>query len=279
VTSGTPALRAHALRKSFGPHEILTGIDFSVNHGEVVCVVGPSGSGKSTFLRCLNWLTPPTSGEIWIGEALLGQKRRADGTLAPLAQAEIRRQRSRLGTVFQHFNLWPHMTALENVMEGPRSVQKLRSAEARDLAATTLIRVGLGDRLDRYPGQLSGGQQQRVAIARALAMGPEILLFDEPTSALDPELVGEVLDVMADLAARHTTMVVVTHELGFAAAAADRIVMMDCGRIIESGSPRQVLAEPTSDRARDFVGRFLSRTAALTALTALPRLPDLEPKG
>jgi ABC-type polar amino acid transport system ATPase subunit len=170
--------------------------------------------------------------------------------------------------VFQHFNLWPHMTALDNVMEGPRAVHGLSPADARDLAMTTLARVGLAERVGHYPGQLSGGQQQRVAIARALAMTPEILLFDEPTSALDPELVGEVLDVMADLARRHTTMIVVTHELGFAAAAADRIVMMDAGRIIEAGPPRQILAEPDSPRTRDFVARYLGRNAALTALTA-----------
>jgi ABC-type polar amino acid transport system ATPase subunit len=160
------------------------------------------------------------------------------------------------------------MTAVENVMEGPRAVHGLKAAEARDLAMATLARVGLADRVMHYPGQLSGGQQQRVAIARALAMKPEILLFDEPTSALDPELVGEVLDVMADLASRHTTMIVVTHELGFAAAAADRIIMMDAGRIIEAGSPRQVLAEPTSTRTHDFVSRYLGRNAALTTLTA-----------
>jgi polar amino acid transport system ATP-binding protein len=267
MTESPPALRAQGLRKSFGPNEILRGLDLSVQHGEVVCIVGPSGSGKSTLLRCLNWLTPPTSGEVWIGNALLGQIRRKDGLLTPIGGAALRKQRSRIGTVFQHFNLWPHMTALGNVMEGPRTVQKLKAGEARDLAMATLARVGLSDFADRYPGQLSGGQQQRVAIARALAMAPEILLFDEPTSALDPELVGEVLDVMDDLAKRHTTMIVVTHELGFAAAAAHRIVMMDAGRIIEAGTPRQVLADPTTARARDFVGRYLRRTAALTALT------------
>ena len=266
--TGQPiALRAHALHKSFGALEILGGIDFEIARGEVVCLVGPSGSGKSTLLRCLNWLSPPDRGEVWIGDALLGQVRHHDGTLARLSRSALRRQRSRIGMVFQHFNLWPHMTALENVMEGPRTVRGLKATDARDLAASTLTRVGLGGRTGHYPGQLSGGQQQRVAIARALAMEPEILLFDEPTSALDPELVGEVLDVMSELASRHATMVVVTHELGFAAAAADRIVMMDAGRIIESGPPGQVLAEPNTPRARDFVARCLGRNAALTALT------------
>ena len=267
MNGSSVALRASCLHKSFGALEILGGIDFEIARGEVVCIVGPSGSGKSTLLRCLNWLSPPNRGEVWIGDALLGQRRKPDGTLAPLPPSALRRQRSRIGMVFQHFNLWPHMTALENVMEGPRSVRGLGAAAARDLSAATLTRVGLGARTGHYPGQLSGGQQQRVAIARALAMEPDILLFDEPTSALDPELVGEVLDVMSDLASRHTTMVVVTHELGFAAAAADRIVMMDAGRIIESGSPRQVLATPQTHRTRDFVARYLGRNAALTALT------------
>jgi polar amino acid transport system ATP-binding protein len=268
MTETVPALRAQGIHKVFGTRQVLSGIDLSVERGQVVCLVGPSGSGKSTLLRCLNWLAPPSKGDVWIGDTLLGQVRRPDGSLGPMSGKILRKQRSRIGMVFQHFNLWPHMTAVENVMEGPRAVHGLKAAEARDLAMATLARVGLADRVMHYPGQLSGGQQQRVAIARALAMKPEILLFDEPTSALDPELVGEVLDVMADLASRHTTMIVVTHELGFAAAAADRIIMMDAGRIIETGSPRQVLAEPTSIRTRDFVSRYLGRNAALTTLTA-----------
>jgi polar amino acid transport system ATP-binding protein len=262
----TAALRAQGIRKTFGANEVLCGIDLSVARGEIICIVGPSGSGKSTLVRCLNWLSPPSQGNVWLGDTLLGQTRRPDGSLAPVPARTLRRQRARIGMVFQHFNLWPHMTAIENVMEGPRAVHGLPKIAARDLAMTTLSRVGLAECGDHYPGQLSGGQQQRVAIARALAMQPEILLFDEATSALDPELVGEVLDVMADLAARRTTMIVVTHELGFAAAAADRIVMMDAGRIIESGPPRQVLAEPESARTRKFVARTLSRNAALTAL-------------
>jgi polar amino acid transport system ATP-binding protein len=268
MTSPPTALRARAIHKSFGTREVLSGIDLDVARGDVVCLVGPSGSGKSTLLRCLNWLAPPTSGEVWVGDTMLGQTRRPDGQLRPVSAAVLRRQRSRIGMVFQHFNLWPHMSALENVMEGPRAVHGLPAAEARELAMTTLIRVGLGERVAHYPSQLSGGQQQRVAIARALAMKPDILLFDEPTSALDPELVGEVLDVMSDLVARHATMIVVTHELGFAAAAASRIVMMDAGRIIESGPPRQVLAEPVAERTRDFVSRYLARNAALASLTA-----------
>jgi polar amino acid transport system ATP-binding protein len=264
----TPALHAHGIHKSFGAREVLTGIDLSVTRGEVVCLVGPSGSGKSTLLRCLNWLAPPSQGEVWLGDTLLGQQALADGSRAPLPAKLLRRQRSRIGMVFQHFNLWPHMTAMENVMEGPRAVLRMSKAVAQDLAMTTLTRVGLSDRAQHYPAQLSGGQQQRVAIARALVMQPEILLFDEPTSALDPELVGEVLDVMADLAFRRTTMIVVTHELGFAAAAADRIIMMDGGRIIESGTPRQILAEPSLPRTHLFVARYLARNAALSALTA-----------
>jgi polar amino acid transport system ATP-binding protein len=268
MTEPSAALRAEGIRKAFGMREVLGGIDLTVSRGEVVCIVGPSGSGKSTFLRCLNWLSPPSSGAVWLGDTLLGQVRREDGSFGPMPNKTLRQQRSRIGMVSQHFNLWPHMTALENVVEGPRAVHGLKATEARDLAMTTLTRVGLAERVAHYPGQLSGGQQQRVAIARALAMQPELLLFDEPTSALDPELVGEVLDVMADLASRHTTMIVVTHELGFAVAAADRIVMMDAGRIIESGPPRQILAAPASARTRDFVSRYLSRNAALTALTA-----------
>jgi len=270
VTESSPALRAEGIVKIFGAREVLGGIDLSVGRGEVVCIVGPSGSGKSTLLRCLNWLSPPSAGAVWVGDTLLGQVRRPDGGLGPMPKRTLRQQRSRIGMVFQHFNLWPHMTALENVMEGPRAVHGLKAAAARDLAMSTLTRVGLAERVTHYPGQLSGGQQQRVAIARALAMQPELLLFDEPTSALDPELVGEVLDVMADLALRHTTMIVVTHELGFAAAAADRIVMMDAGLIVEAGPPRQILAAPTNVRTRDFVSRYLSRNAALTALTAAP---------
>jgi polar amino acid transport system ATP-binding protein len=262
------ALRALGIHKSFGAHNVLGGVDLSVARGEIVCIIGPSGSGKSTLLRCLNWLSPPDLGEVWLGDTRLGQTRRPDGRLAPVPAGTLRRQRARIGMVFQHFNLWPHMSAIENVMEGPRAVHGLGRSEARDLAMTTLSRVGLAEQGGRYPGQLSGGQQQRVAIARALAMRPEILLFDEATSALDPELVGEVLDVMADLAGRRTTMIVVTHELGFAAAAADRIVMMDAGRIIEAGPPRQVLAESEQARTRAFVARTLSRTAALTALIA-----------
>jgi len=267
MTEPSPALRAEGIRKVFGMREVLGGIDLNVARGEVVCIVGPSGSGKSTFLRCLNWLSPPSAGAVWLGDSLLGQVRRDDGSYGPMPKKTLRQQRSRIGMVFQHFNLWPHMSALENVMEGPRAIHGLKAGQARDLAMTMLTRVGLAERVAHYPAQLSGGQQQRVAIARALAMQPEVLLFDEPTSALDPELVGEVLDVMADLAARHTTMIVVTHELGFAAAAANRIVMMDAGLIVEAGPPRQILAEPTNPRTRDFVSRYLSRNAALTALT------------
>jgi len=253
------AIRAEKICKSFGGLDVLRSLSLSVWPSQVVCVIGPSGSGKSTLLRCLNWLSPPTSGRIWIGNELLGMKQTDDGALVPLPDILLRRQRSRIGMVFQSFNLWPHRTAIENVMEGPIVVRRLRKAEARDRAATLLERVGLADKSEVYPARLSGGQQQRVAIARALAMEPEILLFDEPTSALDPELVGEVLDVMRALAEQNTTMIVVTHEIGFAAEAADRIIFMDEGAIIEEGAPKEFLSNPKEPRSRQFLDRYLSR--------------------
>jgi len=266
VSETVPAISAHKVSKTFDKFQAVLDVDLTVQSGEVVCIIGPSGSGKSTLLRCLNWLSPPTSGEIRIGGELLGLRHGEGGQLHVVPASELRRQRSRVGMVFQGFHLWPHLTALGNVMEGLRVVRRLPRTEAHDRAMATLERVGVAAKSANYPAQLSGGQQQRVAIARALAMEPEILLFDEPTSALDPELVGEVLDVMADLAARRTTMIVVTHELGFAAEAADRIVVMDGGRILEEAAPARLFAEPTHARTREFVRRYMHRTETLVRL-------------
>jgi polar amino acid transport system ATP-binding protein len=263
--SGVPAIRAESITKTFGDLIVLRSVSLSVHPGEVVCVLGPSGSGKSTLLRCLNWLSPPTSGEIWIGGERLGLQETKAGKLIALPEAKLRQQRSRIGMVFQAFNLWPHRTAIENVMEGPLVVRRMPRTEARDRAAVLLDQVGLSDKKDVYPVKLSGGQQQRVAIARALAMEPEILLFDEPTSSLDPELVGEVLGVMKALARRHTTMIVVTHEIGFAADAADRIIFMDQGVIVEEGEPQAFFSAPREARSRQFLERFLTRNAAVLA--------------
>jgi len=260
-----PALRAEAITKTFNTVTVLAGIDLKVMPGEVVAIIGPSGSGKSTFLRCLNWLTPPTSGYVWIGGELFGAMERPGGSISPLPTRLLQQQRRRVGMVFQSFNLWPHRTAVENVMEGPLVVKGVPKREAREQAMALLRRVGLEDRAGYYPARLSGGQQQRVAIARALAMEPEILLFDEPTSALDPELVGEVLSVMKDLAAADTTMVVVTHEIGFAMEIADRVVMMDRGRIVEEAPPAALLAGPKEERTQAFLRQVRSRNAALSA--------------
>jgi polar amino acid transport system ATP-binding protein len=260
--SDSPAgslIRVDKISKMFGSRSAVDGVSFEVARGEVVCVLGPSGSGKSSMLRCLNWLAPPTAGAIYLAGERLGMRDGVDGRAVPLPERIVRRQRARFGMVFQQFNLWPHRTALENVMEGLLIVRRLPKAEALDKAEETLSRVGLAARQDAYPSQLSGGQQQRVAIARALAMEPEILLFDEPTSALDPELVGEVLEVMRDLARKHVTMIVVTHEMGFAADMADRILFMDEGRLIEQTPPAQFFSEPTSRRAHRFLERLLRK--------------------
>lgn len=260
MTDSMPAIRAEHLVKTFGDLTVLNDISIEVAKGEVVCVLGPSGSGKSTLLRCLNWLSPPTSGTVWIGDEMLGMERAGNGALKPSGDARLRQQMSRIGMVFQSFNLWPHRTAIGNVMEGPMIVRGLSREAARERAMAILERVGLKDKAWSYPAKLSGGQQQRVAIARALAMEPEILLFDEPTSALDPELVGEVLDVMQALAEQHTTMIVVTHEIGFANEAADRIVFMDEGLIIEEGRPADFLSSPKEPRSRQFLDRYMKRT-------------------
>ena len=251
-----PLVHVRGLAKSFGSHRVLEGVDLDVATGEVVVLLGPSGSGKSTLLRCLNHLERPDAGFVQIGGELIGY-RSAGGRLHELRAAAITRQRARIGMVFQQFNLFPHRTVLENIVEAPTSVRGLRRDEAAAEARELLDRVGLGGREDAYPRQLSGGQQQRVAIARALAMRPQVMLFDEPTSALDPELVGEVLSVMRDLARSGMTMIVVTHEIGFAREVADTVVFLDQGRIVETGPPAEVLLNPRHERARTFLAAVL----------------------
>ena len=252
-----PLLIARDVRKRFGPHEVLKGVSLEVARGEVVCVIGPSGSGKTTFLRCLNHLERIDSGRIEIDGELVGYRERGDGTLVEDAPREVARKRAEIGFVFQRFNLWPHLTAVENIIEAPVHVRGERRAEAVATAERLLARVGLLDKRDAYPAKLSGGQQQRVAIARALAMRPKLMLFDEATSALDPETVGEVLGVMAELAAEGMTMVCVTHEMGFAREAADRVVMMDDGVVIEEGPPERIFTNPHSERTRQFLSKIL----------------------
>jgi polar amino acid transport system ATP-binding protein len=248
-------LRARNVRKSFGQLEVLRGIDMDVAAGEVVVLLGPSGSGKSTFLRCINHLETPDGGSIHVAGQLIGFRTHG-GRVHHLRPREVTRQRRDIGMVFQHFNLFPHQTVLQNVIEAPVGVLRRPKKEARERAHDLLRRVGLSDKADAYPRQLSGGQQQRVAIARALAMQPKLMLFDEPTSALDPELVGEVLATMRDLAHDGLTMVVVTHEISFAKEAADRVVFMDEGRVLESGPP-SVLDRPSNPRTQAFLKRFL----------------------
>jgi polar amino acid transport system ATP-binding protein len=247
---------ARGVRKSFGSHEVLRGVDFSVQEGAVACLIGPSGSGKSTLLRCINHLEPIDAGAVLVDGALVGHRLHGDH-IVELREAHIARNRMRIGMVFQRFNLFAHMTALENIMCAPMAVKKVTRSQARQLAHELLDSVGLADRAGHYPAQLSGGQQQRVAIARALAMRPRLMLFDEPTSALDPELVGEVLTVMRDLAASGMTMVVVTHEIAFAREIATSISFMDQGVIVEQGAPADVLDRPRSPRTRSFLQAVL----------------------
>ncbi|MFD0819314.1 amino acid ABC transporter ATP-binding protein [Micromonospora zhanjiangensis] len=249
-------VRAENVHKAFGPLEVLKGIDLEVRTGEVCCVLGPSGSGKSTFLRCINHLEKINAGRIWVDGELIGYRERG-GKLHEMRDKEIAAQRRSIGMVFQRFNLFPHMTALDNVAEAPVQVLRESRAASRERAVALLERVGLGAKLDAYPGQLSGGQQQRVAIARALALRPRLVLFDEPTSALDPELVGEVLAVMRDLAREGMTMIVVTHEIGFAREVGDSLVFMDGGVVVESGRPRDVIAEPRHERTKAFLAKVL----------------------
>jgi polar amino acid transport system ATP-binding protein len=252
----TPMVLAESVHKSFGKLEVLKGIDLAVQPGEVCCLLGPSGSGKSTFLRCINHLEKITAGRLSVDGELVGYRQGGD-KLYELREKETAAKRAEIGMVFQRFNLFPHMTALGNVIEAPLRVRKQRKAEAVAEARVLLDRVGLADKVDSYPAQLSGGQQQRVAIARALAMRPKLMLFDEPTSALDPELVGEVLDVMRGLAKDGMTMVVVTHEMGFARDVGDTVVFMDGGVVVEQGAPKQVIDHPRHPRTQAFLGKVL----------------------
>jgi ABC-type histidine transport system ATPase subunit len=250
-------LKVVDLHKYFGDLEVLKGINLEVHQGDVVSVLGSSGSGKSTLLRCINRLETPTSGEIWIAGQPMGFRIDAHGRHHPDSHRNINRMRQEIGMVFQQFNIWPHMTVLGNIMEAPLRVKGLAEGEAREVAMALLTKVDLLDKRDEYPARLSGGQLQRVAIARALAMQPKVMLFDEPTSALDPELIGEVLEVMKSLASEGTTMIVVTHEIGFAREASDRIIFLHNGLIEEEGSPEQVIENSTSERCRQFFSKML----------------------
>ena len=251
-----PMVRAQQVHKSYGPVEVLKGIDLEVRSGEVFCLVGPSGSGKSTFLRCINHLEKINAGRLYVDGDLVGYREK-NGKLHELKDREVALKRRDIRMVFQRFNLFPHLTALDNITEAPVRVKGRPKAEAREQAQALLTRVGLADKADNYPSQLSGGQQQRVAIARALAMEPKLMLFDEPTSALDPELVGDVLDVMRSLAEEGMTMIVVTHEMGFAREVGDALVFMDDGIVVESGHPREVLTNPQHERTRTFLSKVL----------------------
>ena len=235
-----------ALRKSFGGMEVLRGIDYEIEKGDVLCIIGPSGSGKSTFLRCLNLLEKPDSGEVWL-----------DGVELTAKKVNINAQRMKMGMVFQQFNLFPHMTVLDNLCCAPMMLKKVSREEAEAKAMSLLERVGLADRAEAYPGQLSGGQKQRIAIVRALCMEPEVMLFDEPTSALDPEMVGEVLDVMKELAHEGMTMIVVTHEMGFAREVGKRVLFMDEGIIMEENSPEELFGNPQCERLKSFLSKVL----------------------
>ncbi|MDK4334676.1 amino acid ABC transporter ATP-binding protein [Corynebacterium accolens] len=252
----TPMISAQNVHKSFGQFEVLKGIDLEVQPGEVACLLGPSGSGKSTFLRCVNHLDKATAGRLYVDGELIGYREK-NGILYEISEKQAAQQRSDIGMVFQSFNLFPHRTVVENIIEAPMQVKKVPKDKARKRAMELLDEVGLAAKADNYPVQLSGGQQQRVAIARAVAMDPKLMLFDEPTSALDPELVGEVLRVMKDLAAQGMTMLVVTHEMGFAREVADKIFFMDGGVVLESGTPAEVLENPQQPRTKEFLSSLL----------------------
>ncbi|MGP8163747.1 MAG: amino acid ABC transporter ATP-binding protein [Acidimicrobiales bacterium] len=256
MASGELAVQAEGVRKSYGRFEALRGIDLEVVKGQVTCLIGPSGSGKSTLLRCINHLEKVTAGRLSVDGDLVGYRQHG-GRLYELRDKEICAKRAKIGMVFQRFNLFPHMTALENVSLGPICVKHESKAVAETRAHQLLDRVGLADKIASYPSQLSGGQQQRIAIARALAMEPGLMLFDEPTSALDPELVGDVLDVMRGLAEDGMTMIVVTHEMGFAREVGDALVFMDAGVVVEIGQPREMLANPQNERTRSFLAKVL----------------------
>lgn len=254
MASGAPtvAVEARRLGKRFGPLQVLTDIDFSVATGTTVCILGPSGSGKSTLLRCINFLVRPDEGEVFLHGTRIGVKNGAWMT-----ERELCRYRVRMGMVFQHFNLWPHLTVLENVIAAPVHVLGRSRADAVEQAQALLTKVDLAEKQDVYPHMLSGGQKQRVAIARALATNPDVLLFDEPTSSLDPEIIGEVLSVMQELSAEGMTMIVVTHEMGFAREAADTVIFMDAGRIVEKATPEEFFTRPATKRAQQFLQRYM----------------------
>ncbi|AKK10985.1 amino acid ABC transporter ATP-binding protein [Corynebacterium uterequi] len=251
-----PMIEAQQVWKSFGRLDVLKGIDLTVPKGSVTCLIGPSGSGKSTFLRCVNHLEKVTAGRLYVDGELIGYKEK-DGVLHEISEREAARQRADIGMVFQSFNLFPHRTVIENIIEAPIQVKKEDPEAARAHARELLALVGLEHKADAYPNQLSGGQQQRVAIARAVAMKPKLMLFDEPTSALDPELVGEVLGVMRSLAAQGMTMLVVTHEMGFAREVSDQVVFMDGGVVVEAGTPEQVISNPQQPRTQEFLASIL----------------------
>lgn len=251
-----PVVLAENVRKAFGSNVVLRDVSLSVYPGEVICVIGPSGSGKTTFLRCMNHLEEIGGGRILVNGELVGYVENSDGSLARDKEINIARKRRDVGFVFQRFNLWPHFTVLQNIIEGPVKLLGQSTEQAVKRAEELLERVNLSDKRDAYPARLSGGQQQRVAIARALAMDPKVMLFDEPTSALDPETVGEVLTVMQDLAGRGMTMVVVTHEMGFARDVADRVVMMDGGYVVEEGTPAEFFGHPKEERTKRFLARL-----------------------
>jgi polar amino acid transport system ATP-binding protein len=257
MREGSRVLDVAGVSKRFGALEVLSDISFQVEKGETVCVLGPSGSGKSTLLRCINWLERPDAGQIYLNGMQIG----VNGAGLVMSDRELSRIRTRIGMVFQHFALWPHLTVLQNLMEAPVQVQKRPKAEVRDEALALLAKVGLSDKRDSFPAKLSGGQKQRVGIARALGMRPDLLLFDEPTSALDPELVGEVLVVMRELAHEGMTMVVVTHEMGFARDAATRILFLDRGRVVETAAPEPFFSSPKTERARQFIQRYAGHAA------------------
>jgi polar amino acid transport system ATP-binding protein len=253
----TKVLDVVGVSKRFGDLQVLRDISFQVQKGETVCVLGPSGSGKSTLLRCINWLERPDAGQVYLNGKEVG----ISGGVVVMGDRELSQIRTHIGMVFQHFALWPHLTVLQNLMEAPIQVQRRPKSEVREEALALLAKVGLSDKRDAFPAKLSGGQKQRVGIARALAMRPDLLLFDEPTSALDPELVGEVLVVMRELAREGMTMVVVTHEMGFAREAATRVLFLDQGRVVETGTPEQFFSNPETDRARQFIQRYAGETA------------------
>jgi len=256
MSDATPMVKAEQVYKSFGALDVLKGIDLEVARGEVMCLIGASGSGKSTFLRLINHLEKLDAGRLSVDGELVGYREQGN-KLYELKDKEICSQRAQIGMVFQRFNLFPHLSVRDNITIGPVKVKGQSVSDARDRAAALLERVGLSEKIDAFPSQLSGGQQQRVAIARALAMDPKLMLFDEPTSALDPELVGEVLDVMRKLADEGMTMVVVTHEMGFAREVGDSLIFMDDGQIMEKGNPREILANPQNERLRSFLSKVL----------------------